>query len=235
MRFRAMSSASILILWSAMAVAAAESPTLSIGNPAFATPGTKEQAPGVPAPHQANQADRVFVLQAASGSLAEIELAQLADRKTRNDSVRGFARRMIEDHSQANKMLGPLADADGIPMRGQLDAEHQQASDGLGRLTGPNFDIEYLRVQVQDHQRMVQLLEYEIGSGEDTQVQQFAADMLPKIFKHLRMARDLLEAVSAQNPAIAAEPPHSVSGMPTPQTPRPPTNGVTTGGATREE
>src|SRR5262245_39668458 len=38
--------------------------TLSIGNPGFAAPGTKEQAPGVPAPHQANVPDQVFVIQA---------------------------------------------------------------------------------------------------------------------------------------------------------------------------
>ena len=36
----------------------------------------KSKAFGMPAPNQANQADRVFVIQAALGSLAEIELAR---------------------------------------------------------------------------------------------------------------------------------------------------------------
>jgi putative membrane protein len=164
------------------------------------------------------------LIAAALGGLAEIDLAHLADQKTQNDRVREFARRMIEDHTPANMRLGSLAGADEILIPRQLDAEHRQVSDSLGTLTGPDFDIEYLRAQVQDHQRMVQLLEYEIGSGEDTELQQFAADMLPNIFKHLHLARDLLASVSAQNPSRAALPPHTVSGMPTPQTPRPPEN-----------
>jgi putative membrane protein len=77
-----------------------------------------------------------------------------------------------------------------------------------------------LRTQVQNHQRMAQLLEYEIGSGADAQIRDFASGALPKVFVHLAVARDLLDQVSRQNPQLAATPPRKVSGMPTPQTPR---------------
>jgi putative membrane protein len=164
----------------------------------------------------------VFLIQAALGGLAEVQLAQLAEQHSQNDGVRDFARRMIRDHSQANETLGRLFH--GTAAQPQLDTEHHQVYSGLSALSGPAFDIEYLRAQVQDHQRMAQMAEYEIGSGADPDVQQFAADVLPKIFMHLSAARDLLERVSAQNPQIAAAPPRSVSGMPTPQTPRPLSN-----------
>ena len=196
-------------------------PTLGIGNPGFAAPGTKEQTPGVPAPHLTNVPDRVFVIRATLGGAAEIELARLAEQKTRNDAVRDFARHMIRHHSQADNALSRLAEADGIPLPEEPDAKHREIRDGLSRLSGPEFDIEYLRVQVQNHQRMAQLMEYVIGSGEDAQVQGFAAATLPTVFKHLTMARDLLDRVSVQNPQVAAAPPRTVSGMPTPQTPRP--------------
>jgi hypothetical protein len=52
-------------------------------------------------------------------------------------------------------------------------------------------------------------------------LQGFAVATLPTVFKHLTMARDLLDRVSVQNPQVAAAPPRTVSGMPTPQTPRP--------------
>ena len=131
---------------------------------------------------------------------------------------------MIRDHSEADDALRRLAEIDGIPLREELDAKHQHVRDGLSRLSGPEFDIEYLRVQVQDHQRMAQLMEYIIGSGEDPQVQGFAAATLPTVFMHLAMARDLLDQLSRQNPQVAAAPPRTVSGMPTPQTPRPLSN-----------
>jgi putative membrane protein len=196
-------------------------PTPGIGNPGFAAPGTKERAAGVPSPHQTNVADQVFVTRATLGGAAEIELARLAEQKTRNDGVREFARHVMRDHSRADDALSRLAEADGIPVPEELDAKQHQIRDGLSRLNGPEFDIEYLRLQLQNHQRMAQLMQYVIGSGKDAQVQRFAAATLPTVFMHLAMARDLLDRVSVQNPRLAAAPPRLVSGMPTPQTPRP--------------
>src|SRR6267378_1323183 len=131
----------------------------AIGNRGFAAPGTKEQAPGVSAPHQA------FIVRAARRGAAEIELARLAEQKARSEPVRQFARLMIRDHSQANDALGKLAGEDGVPAPDQFYAEHRPVRDALSSLSGAEFDIEYLRMQVQNHQRMAQLLEYEIGSG----------------------------------------------------------------------
>jgi putative membrane protein len=217
------SALTLLALTPAIAQSTEESNTATLGfsNLGFAAPGTKEQAPGVPAPHQPNVPDQVFVIRATLGGAAEIELARLAEQKTRNDGVREFARHMFRDHSRADNTLSRLAERDAISVPEELDAKHQHVRDGLSRLNGPEFDIEYLRLQVQSHQRMVQLMEYVIGSGGDVQVRAFAAATLPTVFMHLAMAQALLEEVSRQNPQVAAVPPRAVSGMPTPQTPRP--------------
>jgi len=230
MRRLFVSSALMLLALTAAIAQSREKPrsaTPPIGNHGFAapgtkaqTPGTKEQAPAASAPHEANLPDQVFIIRATRGGAAEIDLARLAEQKTRSDPVREFARQMIRDHSRANDALGKLAEEDGVPAPEQLDAAHRHVRDALGGLTGPEFDIEYLRTQVQNHQRMAQLLEYEIGSGADAQVRDFASGALRKVFVHLAAARDLLDQVSRQNPQIAAAPPRKVSGMPTPQTPR---------------
>src|SRR5262249_30827975 len=112
----------------------------AIGNRGSAAPGTKEQAPGMPAPHQANLPDQVFVAGARRGGAAEIEGARLAEQKTRSEPVRQFARQMIKDHSEANEALGRLAEEDGTPAPDQLEAEHRHVRDGLGSLAGPEFD-----------------------------------------------------------------------------------------------
>jgi putative membrane protein len=220
MRFLLMSSTLASLALGPAAAQVRDSNNLSIGNPGGAVPGVQQQAPGVPAPHQPNQADRVFIITASMGGAAEIELAKLAEQKTQNDSVRTFAQRMVQDHSDANAQLAKLAESDHIVID-QPDPEHKQVHDGLEGLTGPEFDIEYLRAQLQDHQRAVQLLEYEIGSGEDADIQGLASKLLPTVLMHLEMARDTLAQASAENPRIAAQPP-KVTGMPTPQTPRPP-------------
>jgi putative membrane protein len=197
-------------------------PPPSIGNRGVAAPGTNEQAAGVPAPHQANLPDQLFIIQATLRNAGVIELERLAEQKARRDAARAFTREAIRDHLQAEDTLSKLAEGGGITIPEQLDdAELRHIRDALSGLSGPEFDIEYLRVQIQNHQRLVQLMEYEIGSGQDAQVRGFASSILPRLFVHLAAARDLLDQISRQNPQIAAAPPTKVSGMPTPQTPRP--------------
>ena len=190
-------------------------------NPGFAAPGANERNPGAtPAPHQANSADQVFIIDATRANHAETRLARLAEQNADSESVREFARQMIRGHKRTNDALNSLTEGEGIPDSDQPDPERRQIYDALSNLSGPEFDIEYLRTQVQAHQRMAQLLQYEIGSGSDAEVQRFASGALPRIFIHLAKAQQLLDRVSVRNLQIAAAPPRKLSGMPTQQTPR---------------
>jgi putative membrane protein len=181
--------------------------------------GTRDQRAGaMSAPPQAGSADQTFLARATGCGRDEAELARLAEQKAGSQSVREFARQMVREHGQTNGALSRLTEGEAVP--DQPDPERRQIRDALAGLGGPEFDIEYMRQQVQAHQRMAQLMEYEIGSGKDAQVQRFASDALPKVYAHLAMARQLLDQVSMQHPQIAAAPPRKATGMPTPQTPR---------------
>jgi putative membrane protein len=176
----------------------------------------------MPAPHQAAPSgpDQTFLARAARCGLAQVELARLAEQKASSASVREFARRMVMDQELANRSLRALTEGEAPSAPDQGDAEFRQLRDALSRLSGAEFDIEYLRLAVQAHQRMVTLMEYVIGSGTDAEVQRVAADGLPRVFTRLAIARQLLDQASMQNPQVAGAPPRKVTGMPTPQTPR---------------
>jgi putative membrane protein len=242
MRLASVSSALMLLaLASAMADAPDNPPAMPVIDPGGALhdfrthPATHAQAgprsnaagpveanPALAPPNKgrSNTADQVFLTQARLGGVAEVELARMAEQRAGSQSVREFARKMIMDHDQMNRSLQGIAETNGAPPLDQLDAGNRQVRDALSRLSGAEFEIEYLRLQVQAHQRMAQLMQYEIGSGADAQVQRVAMAGLPRIYNHLAIARQLLDQVSMQNPQIAAAPPRKVSGMPTPQTPR---------------
>jgi putative membrane protein len=179
---------------------------------------SEQHADSMPAQAGAHGPDQVFIIETFRAGVGETDLAFLAEQKAGSESVREFARQMIRDHGQMDSALNRLTE--GAPRPDQPDAEHRRIREALSNLSGPEFDIEYLRLQVQAHQRMAQLMEYEIGSGKDTQVRRFASGALPGVFKHLATARQLLDQISMQNPQAAAAPPRKVSGMPTPQTPR---------------
>ena len=80
------------------------------------SPGSAQSAPGVPAPNQTNNSDRLFSRAAAAGSMAEVEAGKLAARTTSNPAVRQFGEHMVQDHLQANKHLADLAAAARISL-----------------------------------------------------------------------------------------------------------------------
>jgi putative membrane protein len=176
------------------------------GNPAFTPPGTPAAKPGVPAPHQLNTTDRTVIHQLAIGNAAEIELGKLAQQKAHNQQVKGFAQAMVRDHDAAGKRLADLAKAAGLPLPSGFDDEHRALREHLGKLTGAAFDVAYIQAQVQDHQKTLQLLEHEIGSGQDQALRDFAANTLPKIHEHLQMAQNLALTVTPQAPQAATAP-----------------------------
>jgi putative membrane protein len=195
----------IFLLGVLVSVPAAAQP--GTGNPAGMSPGTRQSAPGVPAPHQPNDNDRLFVHAATIGGKAEAEFGQLAEQKGHSQAVKNFGRQMVTDHGKANQQLMQLAQAANIPQPGQLDDEHNAMQNQLEKLAGPEFDLAYIRGQIADHQKTAQLVEWEIGSGQDPQLKGFASQILPVVLHHLEMA----SAIEYQLAATASAP--TASGL----------------------
>jgi putative membrane protein len=166
------------------------------------SPGTPQAAPGMPAPNQANDNDRLFVYEASIGGKAEVELGQLGEQKGRSQAVKDFAHQMVADHDQANQQLARLVQAAKIPQPGELDEEHKAIRAQLDKLSGADFDLAYISGQIADHQKTAQLFEWEIGSGQDAQLKNFASQVLPVVLRHLQMAT----AVQYQLKATASAP-----------------------------
>jgi putative membrane protein len=174
------------------------------GNAAGMSPSTREAPPGVPAPHELNASDRVFLRAAAAGGLAEVEFGQMAATSGDSQLIKGFGQRMESDHGRANKRLSALAAGDQVPLPTKLDQEHQLVRENLRKLSGANFDRAYIDSQLQDHQRAAHLLVYEIGSGENADLKAFAEDTLPTVLEHLQMAQDIATKLWGVGPQGAA-------------------------------
>lgn len=160
-----------------------------MGNPGFWGADTKMEKPGVPAPHQTNNTDRLFAQLAASGGRAEVELAKITGEKGRAESVKDFADMMMKDHDAANAELKKLADAANIPLPAELLPDQVELKKRLEGVEGAAYDTAYIKAQIVEHQKTALLLTWEIGSGEDAELQRFAADALPKVLHHLERAK----------------------------------------------
>jgi putative membrane protein len=135
--------------------------------------------------------DQKFVMEAAMGGMAEVELGRLAAERGSSDDVKQFGQRMVDDHSRANSELMQLTTARGITSPTSLDAKHQAQMSKMAQLSGAAFDRAYAKEMLKDHQKDVSLFQKQSTSGADGDLRAFAAKTLPTLQEHLRMAREL--------------------------------------------
>ncbi|HEY0173510.1 MAG TPA: DUF4142 domain-containing protein [Pyrinomonadaceae bacterium] len=140
-------------------------------------------------------ADMRFVMFAAMGSTAEIEMGRLAVQKGASEDVRQYGQRMIDDHTRANEELMRIVAPKGMQPPTTLDAKHQAAMRKMAALSGERFDREYAKMMVGDHKKTVSEFQKEASRGADPEIKAFAAAQLPALQEHLQMAQRLNDKV----------------------------------------
>ncbi|MDQ3712042.1 MAG: DUF4142 domain-containing protein [Acidobacteriota bacterium] len=132
-----------------------------------------------------------FMMEAAKGGMAEVELSRVATTKSQNADVKKFANQMIQDHTNANAELKQLAGKKNVTLPTELDAEHKAIKDRLSGLSGADFDKEYVNAMVTDHEKTVNLFKTQADGGTDADAKAFAAKTLPKLQGHLDMIKGM--------------------------------------------
>ena len=142
-----------------------------------------------PATNPANTSS--FVSEAAEGGMAEVQLAGLAIARSQNPEIKNFAQRMIDDHSKANDELRPIAASKSIILPKDLGANEKSLSDKLSKLSGAEFDKEYVKAMVEDHEKDVKAFQAQAQNGTDAEIKAFAAKTLPTLQEHLQMIQNI--------------------------------------------
>jgi len=163
---------------------------------------TDAAQPGAPV------ADQSFVIDAAQGGMAEVELGRLAVQKASSDRVKQFGQRMVTDHGKANEELKSVAEAKKISLPTDVGAKHKATHDRLAKLSGPAFDQAYIQEMVTDHQQDITEFRKESENGKDAAVKAFASKALPTLEEHMKMVQEISQSLgrsavgtSGTNPA----------------------------------
>jgi putative membrane protein len=139
-----------------------------------------------------------FVRQAAVTNKAEVKLAELAQERGSNESVKEFARMMVEDHSKADNELTQIAKEHSVNVPTQLDAKHRALYNRLSKLSGEAFDRAYSKAMVDGHKQAVAMFQARANNGRNTDLRVWAANTLPKLRHHLEMALDMRADVTGR-------------------------------------
>jgi putative membrane protein len=106
---------------------------------------------------------------------------------------------MVTDHSKAYDQLKPIASKDNITLPDRMNVKDQALYDRLSKLSSTQFDREYMRAMVKDHQSDVAEFQRESGRAKDPDVRTYASNTLPTLQEHLRLAEDANTKVGASS------------------------------------
>lgn len=95
--------------------------------------------------------DKKFVMKSAQGNMAEVQMGKLALKKSKNDTVRDFAQKMVDDHSKLMTDMQPYCDKMHAMPPSHLSKEQQMTVHKLSAKSGKAFDTAYVKAMVADH------------------------------------------------------------------------------------
>jgi len=127
--------------------------------------------------------DTKFVKKTAKGGMREIKMAEMAKEQAKSADVKKVAEKIESDHKDANQELMALAEKKGVAL--------SKNEPKIEKMTGTDFDKEYLAMMVNDHEKNIAAFEKEAKDGEDADVKAWAEKTLPTLKEHLKMVQDV--------------------------------------------
>lgn len=135
--------------------------------------------------------DKAFVKEAAMGGLMEVQLGQTAKQKAQAADVKQFGTRMATDHGKANAELKQLARRKGETLPTTLEGKQKSMVEDLGKVSGTDFDKQYIEEMVKDHAADVGKFKQMSMNASDAELKAWAAKTLPVLEQHLKSVKGI--------------------------------------------
>lgn len=136
-----------------------------------------------------------FVVRAAIVNMSEMELAQLAVEKSEDPAVKTFAEQLIHHHRAALNDLKQVAIQQNVSVPGTVDEEHRKLELRLSKLSGEEFDQQYVQTMTSEHGKAVALFEAATQAPElPVNLKSYAKESLAQMKEHRKTAESLAAA-----------------------------------------
>lgn len=140
---------------------------------------------------QLSAAEQSFIIDAAQGGMAEVELGRLAEQRGSSAQVRDFGRMMVQQHTQANQELMGIARRMGVAPPTSLTPSAQAAQQRLQAAQGRDFDSQYIEQQASAHLAQRSLFQFAANNAKTPELRSFAQKNLPVIERHIDQLRTI--------------------------------------------
>lgn len=139
-----------------------------------------------------------FARLAAQSDMLEIQSSQLAVERARDVEVKAFAQMMVDAHTKTTQDLRAALEASGQPITLPTTPD-EDVTDELNDLReeeAADFDKEYIDLQVDTHQKALNLMQRYAADGDTPGLQAFAAATAPAIQQHLDQAKAIQDRLA---------------------------------------
>lgn len=149
---------------------------------------------GISAPHafaaQVSAQDKMFLIKAHQGNLAEIEAGQDARKNATTSCVKRVGDVLVRDHSKLDADVRTLAAKLNVTLPGSPSQQQKQELAAVRAKAGTAaYDAAWLKVQDAAHRKTLALIDQELRSGQNPEVKAAARAARPVVAMHLDMVR----------------------------------------------
>lgn len=146
--------------------------------------------------------DKMFLKDAAEGGMTEIKASQLALKKSKNDDVKAYAQKMIDDHMKLMADMKPLMDKMSVKAPTMLKPEHKAAAQRMMAKSGASFDKEYVKDMVTDHHKTLAKFQTEVDTTSNADLKATVTSAIPVIKEHTDSADAMAAKMGMPAPAM---------------------------------
>jgi len=143
--------------------------------------------------------DSHFVDHAYTAGQNEVIMNQMALQRSRNEDVRKFAQKMIEDHGKNNQELTLVVSELKIAVPDKPLPEQEKDLKHLGSPDVKDFDKEFMDHMVMDHEKAVKLFEHASNELKNDKLKDYAKKSLPTLKEHLKLAKEVRDKVGGRS------------------------------------
>jgi putative membrane protein len=143
------------------------------------------------------EAERKFIGENNAEDFLMIQLGQLAARKATDNSVKEFGRRMASEYTDMDKQWVAMETKNNLPVQHGMGANHKAKLTKLEKLSGREFDREYISVVIKDLAGHLSYHKKEGRAQKLAPVRQLVEKRIPVMEKQLDQAMAIGHRIGA--------------------------------------
>jgi len=141
------------------------------------------------------KSDQDFVTWAIATDTAEIKMGEAAQKMSGNAAVQRFGQKMVTDHTNNRATLVAVGKVLKLDVAETMPNEHKDMLEKLSKLDKKDFDREYVKAQVEGHEKALKTYEKWAKDARDENLRNLATKAVPVVRGHLEEAQRLSREV----------------------------------------